>query len=210
MADKRGKVIALDGPDGVGKTTQLGLLADYLRQRGFRVHTTRQSGGTPIGEELRKASLSDHPRSGETDLFISQAMGQALSEDIHNRKAQGEIILIDRSPLAFVAYNSYGSQMTDHEIALRACEKFFMQEEIDTLLFLDAPQPIVDGRREKRGAHDYFETRNTAFHERVRYGYAAGLAFLRQHKELGAKVTVIDAAKDIGSIHEAVIEELEL
>lgn len=210
MAEKRGKVIALDGPDGVGKTTQLTLLANYLQTKGYIVHTTRQSGGTPIGEELRKASLSSHERSGETDLFISQAMGQALSEDIHNRKARGETILIDRSPLAFVAYNSYGSQMADPDIAVRACEQFFMQEEIDTLLFLDASQPIIDGRRQKRGAHDYFETRNTAFHERVRDGYAVGLAFLRKHKEIGAKVTIIDATKGIDTIHQAIVSRLGL
>src|SRR3989344_4667849 len=110
--EKAGLVVAIDGPDGAGKSTQVTLLADYFNKRGETVHVTRTSGGTPIGEELRKVSLNpDLPRSGRTDMFISQAMTQALSEDLAPRKSSGEVIVIDRSPLAIVAYNGYGSQM---------------------------------------------------------------------------------------------------
>jgi dTMP kinase len=210
MAQTHGYVIALDGPDGVGKTTQLGLLADYLQEKGCRVHTTRHSGGTPIGEELRKASLSEHPRSAETDVYISLAMGQALSEDIHERKARGEFVLLDRSPLAVLAYNGFGSQLADMSTAYQACERLFKSEEIDVLLFLNAPQNVINARREKRGTKDYFETKNAAFHERVRNGYEAGLAFLQDHAEFGSKVVLIDATASVQDIHKAIVQRLEL
>lgn len=213
LADKQvngaqGLVIAIDGPDGVGKTTQLRLLAEYLRGKGTDVHTTRQSGGTPIGEELRKASLSRHERSPQTDLYISLAMAQALAEDITRHKKAGETILIDRSPLALIAYNGYGSRLPAIRTAFDACEQLFKQEQIDTLFYLDAAQNVLNKRRAKRGANDYFEKQNVAYHTRVREGYRAGLNFLKTHPEFGPKVMIIDASGSIAAIQQNIIGRL--
>lgn len=206
----QGLVIAIDGPDGVGKTTQLRLLAEGLRGHRERVHTTRQSGGTPIGEELRKASLSQHERSPQTDLYISLAMGQALAEDITRRKKAGETILIDRSPLALIAYNGYGSRLPAIRTAFDACEQLFKQEQIDTLFYLDAAQNALNARREKRGADDYFEKQNAAYHARVRKGYRAGLNFLKTHPEFGPKIIIIDAGGSIAAIQREITGNLRL
>ncbi len=203
-------MIALDGPDGVGKTTQLKLLSEYLQNKGYRTHTARQSGGTPIGEELRRVSLSLVPRSGQTDLYISLAMAQALAEDIAKRKKDGEVILIDRSPITFVAYNGYGSQITDKDTVFNACEQAYKAEQIDLLLFFDAPQAILDSRRQKRGTIEYFEKQGAAYHQRVRQGYKAGLNFLQKHSDLGSSVIKIDASRDINSVHKSVSELIEL
>ena len=71
-----GFIIAIDGPDGSGKTTQLTLLKEWLKKKGYKIHSTRASGGTPIGEELRKASLSNTDRSAEVAVFKENEKGR--------------------------------------------------------------------------------------------------------------------------------------
>ena len=77
----QGLKIAFDGPDGVGKTTQVKIAADFL-SKFSDTHVTRAAGGTPIGEELRKVSLGDKPRSPEVNVYLSLAMHTALGQDI--------------------------------------------------------------------------------------------------------------------------------
>lgn len=206
---KKGFIIAIDGPDGVGKTTQVGLLRDYFVSNKKRVHVTRSSGGTPIGEELRKVSLSSYSRPAVTDLFISLAMGSALAEDLSIRKKRGETIIIDRSPLSVIAYNGFGSELEDKKIAFDACEALFKRWRIDVLVFLDAPLEVIHKRREARKASDYFENQNDAFHVRVHEGYQAGLEFVqRSGNELATKISIVDASSDITTVQQSIIEKL--
>jgi dTMP kinase len=207
--NNEGFVIALDGPDGVGKTTQVQLLNDYLLSKGYKVHTTRNSGGTPIGEELRKVSLANYQRPAETDMYISLAMGTALAEDIQKRKAAGEFVIIDRSPLAIIAYNGYGSEMPDKKPVFDACELLLKKYGLDLLVFLTAATSIIDVRRSQRAAKDFFENQNTAYHQRVREGYQAGLEYLNNHPGLCRDVETIDATPDIQTIHNSIVQAIE-
>lgn len=200
------QIIVIDGPDGVGKTTQVHMLASFLEASGARVHTTRASGGTPIGEELRKASLSNHPRLPETDMYISLAMHGELGVDITSRRAAGEIVIVDRSPLAVIAYNAYGSNMKDKQPAVDACKMLLKSWDIDTFIFLDAPQTLLDARRKERGESDYFEQQGYDFHDRVRQGYEFGLSLLtHEPKQVGRTIT-IDASKSVEIIHELIVD----
>lgn len=200
------QVIVIDGPDGAGKTTQVQLLADYLTAHGHRVHITRASGGTPIGEELRKASLSAHDRRPETDLYISLAMHTELGHDLQERRQAGETIIVDRSPLALIAYNTYGSQLPDQQMGIESCKQLLQLWQVDHLVFMDAPQGLLDDRRHNRGHHDYFETQGAAFHHRVRQGYEASLALLQHDTHLVKKVTVINAAQSVDDVHNAIVQ----
>ena len=200
------KIIVIDGPDGVGKTTQVTLLESFLKQQGLTVHTTRASGGTPIGEELRKASLSNHPRHPETDLYISLAMHTELSYDITQRKSRGEVVIVDRSPLALLAYNTYGSQLPNKKSGYTACEKLLKLWQIDVFIFMDAPQQLLDTRRKKRGNNDYFEMQNSDYHHRVREGYEAGLELLKTHPDLVGEVVSVDAQGEAEALHREIIK----
>jgi len=202
MTLKNGLVIAFDGPDGVGKSTQLALTADWLETQGFKVHRTRSNGGTPIGEELRKASLSQNERSALTDVYITLAMGQALAEDLDKRRAAGELCLIDRCPLAHLAYNTFGSQLPDKNMGYTAAELMFKAWRIDILLYFEAPQSVLDDRRKARTDKptDYYEQQGTEYNQRVREGYQAGLKLLKDKPELVGQVISIDATPDIESI----------
>ncbi|HSX44704.1 MAG TPA: dTMP kinase [Candidatus Saccharimonadales bacterium] len=206
-AEAHNRVIAIDGPDGAGKSSQVKLLTEYFNMQGQTVHATRMSGGTPIGEALRQVSLNDDlPRSGQTDFYISRAMCQALAEDINDRKSK-EMIIIDRSPLAMVAYNAFASQMTNKDEALMSCLDMVKSLQIDTLIYLTAAQSILDKRREARGNTDYFEKKGSDYHLHVRQGYMAGLMYLKQ-SNLGVKVVEINAEPDKATVHQNILNEL--
>lgn len=194
------QIIVIDGPDGVGKTTQVQLLAAYLASNGADVHVTRASGGTPIGEELRKASLSLHPRRAETDVYISLAMHTELGYDIIARRTAGQVIIVDRSPLAVLGYNVHGSRLEDQSLGRKACETLLKLWDCDTFIYLDTSQAILDARRHKRGSADYFENQDTEFHHRVRLGYEEGLALLQSDSSFAKRVAQIDADQPIEAV----------
>lgn len=206
---QRGIVLAIDGPDGVGKTIQVQLLAEYFKSLGRDVHTTSHSGGTPIGQALRKVSLSNNARPAETDFYISLAMHAALAEDLNRRKRAGEVVIVDRSPLAMLAYNGYGNEMPDKKLLFDTCERMLKELQIDLLIHLGAPANVIDKRRESRGVVDYFESKSKAYHERVRQGYAEGLEFMTRHPELRAKVVSIDASRGQAIVHQSVVSAID-
>src|SRR4051794_4239442 len=91
-----GLVIIFEGIDGVGKTTQLNLVREELEAEGWAVYGTRNLGGTPIGEELRKTLLSSLERPETTNVYISAAIQEALVAAINGQREAGKIILLDR------------------------------------------------------------------------------------------------------------------
>src|SRR5512137_2097851 len=91
--------ITLEGPEGSGKTSQIPPLAEFLRDKGHTVFTTREPGGTPISDQIRKVLTSMkntgmNPRA-ETLLFCA-ARAQLVEEELRPRLARGEIVLCDR------------------------------------------------------------------------------------------------------------------
>lgn len=211
MIGSHGKVIVFDGPDGVGKSTQLELTSSYLRKEGYDVHTTRSSGGTPIGEALRRVSLSDTPRPAETDVYISLAMNTALGQDLRSRVAKGQICLVDRSPAAIIAYNAYGSELADKQLAIDAFEAMMRLWQIDQMLFVDAAQEVIDDRRARRTdkPQDYFEKQDRAFHQRVREGYERAVELVETHPEWGVELIHIDGAPHEAQVQKQVRQAIE-
>lgn len=204
-------VIAFDGPDGVGKSKQLELTAEWLRSQDYDVHTARASGGTPMGEELRKVSLSAHERPAIVDVYISLAMHTLLGQDLRQRVAEGQICLVDRSPLAIITYNTYGSQLPDKSEGFRAARKMLDLWRIDRLFMLDAAQSVVDQRRRDRTDKptDYFEQQDAAYHQRVRDGYQFALEFLEDNDSLVGEVIEVDATPGIDEVQAAIQAELQ-
>lgn len=210
MTKTSGFIIAIDGPDGVGKTTQAELLGKYLKSMGRSFHYTRASGGTPIGEELRKASLSHHPRPVETDLYISLAMHTALGYDLQKRKSRGEIVIVDRSPLAIVAYQVYGNQLKPASEGFEACEKMLRLWKLDALFILQAPQNILDERRHKRDKPtDYFEQQPADYHHRVQTGYNDALK-AAELLNLPMRIVALDASGSAETIHKNILNKIDL
>jgi len=207
-SSKTGTIIAIDGPDGVGKSTQIELLSKHLKANGKTIHVTRASGGTPIGEELRKASLSLHPRPVETDLYISLAMHTALGYDLKKRKSAGEFVLVDRSPLTIVAYQVFGNHLSPSTAGYEACVKMLKLWDADILFMLEAPQSILDKRRQKRvKATDYFEEKSVDYHHRVQMGYTKAVQAAKE-LHLPLEIITIDAQPSVAAINRNILQHI--
>jgi dTMP kinase len=191
-----------DGPDGVGKTTQIEKAARALRQAGLNIFTTRINGGSPIGEALRKVYLSNIDRPAATDHYLGMAIFEAFVEEIARIRADYDMILVDRSPLSNVAYQAFGSNYP-LDAALRDCNRILLKLNPDAIITYDAPLAEL---RERLGhvsgtKADYFESQPQAFFERVRQGYA----YCAERYD----TVVIDATAGVAVVHEATMEALK-
>jgi dTMP kinase len=110
-----GLFITFEGTEGSGKSTQIALLAERLRGLGHVVHTIREPGGTPIGEEIRhtlKHSEANHAMCSEAELLLMNASrAQLVHEIIRPALARGEIVLSDRFYDSTTAYQGYGREL---------------------------------------------------------------------------------------------------
>ena len=134
MSSGAGCFISFEGADGAGKTTQVRLLAERLRQLGHDVVRTREPGGTALGEQLRALIL---PRADTTNdptaelLLLNAARAQLVAEVIRPALERGAIVLADRYADATLAYQGYGrggdldELRTVIRIATRGAENFF-------------------------------------------------------------------------------------
>ena len=169
--------ITLEGPDGSGKSSQISPLADFLRQQGYPVLTTREPGGTPISDQVRTVLLNRmenqamHPRT-EILLFLA-ARAQLVEEVIRPRLAAGEIVLSDRYANSTLAYQGYGHGV-DCDL-LRQLLDFAtgcLWPDLTILLDVDVETGL---RRRLSGGGEWnrLDAYAVAFHQRVRQGYHA-------------------------------------
>lgn len=172
-----GLFITFEGPEGSGKTTQIRLLADWLQAQGHDVLTTREPGGTPIGDAIRGLLLD--PAHGEMSpaaeiLLFSAARAQHVAQVIGPQLARCGVVLCDRFADSTLAYQGYGRRLDLDR--LRMITAFATGGLTPDLTFcLDLP--VVEGLRRKRGdgpaEWNRMEREELEFHERVRQGYLA-------------------------------------
>lgn len=166
-----GCLIIFEGIDGVGKTTQLELAKATLEAEGWPVYTTRNLGGTPIGEALRSAILQPLPRPCLTDVYVSAAIQEALIESIETERAKGSIILLDRGPLSLVAYQVFGSG-ADAGLGWKFADLGMQKLSPDLVLIYDTSPDIAQHRLKDAGKNlDYFESKPRDYFRRVAHGY---------------------------------------
>ena len=200
-----GKIIMFDGPDGIGKTTQLHLVHEALKKKGYEVYVTKTHGGTPIGEALRKVSLSTLERNPLTDMYISLAMHSALADDVEKIRERGTIVLVDRSPLSNVAYQAYGSGL-DKDFIIGVIEIDMEQFKPDGIVVYDAPSDVTlrrmaDRNKLTKAKSEYFESKSPEYFERVTKGYRAAAAHF--HAE------IIDATGSIQQVHKRTMKYIK-
>lgn len=169
--------ITFEGPEGCGKTTQMHLLAPYLRNQGYNVLTTREPGGTPIGDRVRVILLDTAHREmcASTEfLLFSAARAQHVAEVIRPHLQAGGIVLCDRFADSSLAYQGYGHRRDLRE--LRMISQYATGGLVpDVTFYLDLPVD-VGLRRKLQGEGDAWnrmEQKEIAYHERVRAGYLA-------------------------------------
>jgi dTMP kinase len=191
-----GKFITVEGGEGVGKSTNIDLICDLIRQRGRVVLKTREPGGTPTAERIRDMLLEhgDEPLPDEAELLLFFA---ARSLHIHNliRPAlkAGTWVVCDRFTDATRAYQGCGRGVDRARIeALAEWVHGDLQPELTVLL--DAPPEVGMQRARKRGETDRLEIEQVDFYRRVREGY------LRQAAAEPGRFAVIDASQPLDRV----------
>lgn len=176
-----GLFITFEGTEGSGKTTQISLLAGRLRALGRSVLTTREPGGTPIGEEIRhtlKHSIANQAMTAEAELLLMNASrAQLVHEVIRPALAAGQIVLADRYYDSTIAYQGYGRGL-DLERVKVITDLAVGDTWPDLTLLLVVPHEVSRERLRARQStlpfmRDRIEEADRDFFERVAKGYQA-------------------------------------
>jgi dTMP kinase len=203
----RGCLVAFEGIEGSGKSTQLQLVAAALRERGLPVRETREPGGTPLGLEIRRLLmhlLHTTPTPLAELLLYLADRAQHLAEEVRPAMDRGEVVLTDRFSDSTIAYQGYARRL-DIETVTRLDS--LVRNGVSPILTVLLDCPVAVGLRRARGS-DRFHREEEAFHERVR---AAFLGFARREPE---RYHVVDSTAPPEQVHrevlDAVLRRLEL
>ena len=185
-----GKFITLEGAEGAGKSSLMSAISEWLAAKGLEVLTSREPGGTPVGEVLRDLLLDPkHPITPITELalmFASRA--QHIEEIIKPALAKGVWVICDRFTDSSYAYQGSGRGFNLESIS--AFEALTIDNYApDLTLLLDIPVELGLQRAAQVGEPDRFEREATEFFQRVRAGFLA-------RAETEQRIKVIDASAD--------------
>jgi dTMP kinase len=196
----RGLLVSFEGGDGVGKSTQLDLLAQWLRDQGREVVTTREPGGTPLGVKLRDAVMhGDHVSPHAEALLYAADRAHHVATVIRPALAAGAVVLTDRYLDSSVAYQGDGRDLGAAEVErLNLWAVGGLLPDLTVLLDLD---PAI-GLGRLTGDPDRLERAGAEFHERTRR------AFLDRAASGGPRWLVLDGAAGVDQIQAAVRERV--
>jgi dTMP kinase len=193
---KIGQFITIEGIEGVGKTTAQEWVVQAITDAGFSVKTTREPGGTPMAESIRRVLLHSYDEDVEPDtelLMMFAARSQHIARVVKPNLQQGTWVVSDRFTDASYAYQGAGRGIPFSRIA--ELEQWVQGElRPDLTLLLDAPLDVALGRIMKRGGLDRIEAEDQAFFERIRQGYLA------RAKEEPSRFVMIDASQAVADV----------
>lgn len=192
--------ITFEGSEGSGKTSQIPALVEYLRQRGLNVLTTREPGGTAIGDQIRDIlnDLDNTEMQPRTEVLLFQASrSQLVDQVIRPTLARGEIVLSDRYADSTLAYQGYGHQL-DLDLVRSIVQFATGGLKPDLTLFLDVDVEQGLRRRAAGGDWNRLDDYELEFYQRVRQGY---LEMVRAEPE---RWIVIDASGPFDEVQESI------
>ena len=193
------KIFSFEGIEGVGKSTQINLLKEYLETNGYSTEILREPGSTITGESIRSILLdSKENLSSESELLLMfAARAQLISEKVNN--SNSDIILFDRFYDASLAYQGFGRNLPID----------FIQS---LITFINCPEPcltflldisVQDGfERKVNDVKDRIESAGSEFFQKVREGY------LEIAKNNQNRIKVIDAMQSIDDINKSIIDHV--
>ena len=194
-----GKFITFEGIDGAGKSTHIGFVAGFLRAAGHAVITTREPGGTVLGETLREVLLHQAMHLETEALLMFAARREHLAQVIEPALARGDWVISDRFTDATFAYQGGGRKLDRQKLSvLETWVHPHLQPDL-TLLF-DVPLEVARGRLDAGGALDKFEQEKADFFTGTRAEY------LRRAAEFPDRFRLIDSTLPIPDVH----KQLEL
>lgn len=195
----RGKFITLEGMDGAGKSTHIPNIIELLKARGFEVVSTREPGGTSLGERLRELLLHESMNPETETLLMFAARREHIAQVIEPALARGAYVLSDRFTDATFAYQSAGKGVLPSKI--RELE-VWVQEGLqpDLTLLFDVPVSVSVERLASARAPDKFERESQDFFEKIRASY------LERASEYPARFQIIDANRPLADVENSVKE----
>ena len=198
--------ITLEGIEGVGKSTNLAFIRDWLVQHGHDVVQTREPGGTPLAEQIRELLLAPRDEAVDSDtelLLMFAARAQHVAGVIKPALAGGKTVLSDRFVDASFAYQGGGRQLPMARIA--ALEAWLLADFKPALtVLLDLHPDIALARARQRGEADRFEREQQAFFVRVRDVYLQRAAAEPQRFAIvDAGQPLADVQRDIAAVLQA-------
>ena len=189
----RGRLVVLEGPEGIGKSTQAARLRDHLAARKIDVELIREPGGTPVGEAIRAILLTpgrDLPPAAEALLFMA-SRAVVITERVRPALDRGAFVIADRFFLSTYAYQIAGRGLGEEEVRLanRLATGGLVP---DLTLLLDVPVHTALGRARGRGSSDRIESASDGFHERVAEAFRTfeSEEWQRTHRECGPIIAV--------------------
>lgn len=196
----RGLFITFEGPDASGKTTQLRLLEDHLRERGIEPVMTREPGGTPISEKIREIILD---KANDEMLPMTEALLYAASRAQHVGQLvipsieAGRVVISDRYVDSSIAYQGYGRGMGDIIEKINAVATGGLKPDLTILLATDTSR-----MRERRSAEDEdrMDAQKAEFHAAVMNGY------IQLAESEPERIRIIDGERSIERISEDILK----
>lgn len=200
--NKRGKFITLEGMDGAGKSTHIPAIIAQLQARGVEVISTREPGGTPLGERLRALLLHESMDAGTETLLMFAARKEHLAQVVLPALKRGAYVVSDRFTDATYAYQSGAKGVPPDKVqVLENWVQDGLQPDL-TLLF-DVPVAVSVARLKSARDPDKFEREDADFFERIRNAYLQRAA-LAAHR-----FRVIDAQQPLEKVSK-IVEEIIL
>ena len=189
--------ITLEGPEGSGKSSQIEMLGDYLRQQGFTVLVTREPGGTPIGDQIRSCvhDVGNANMTPQTEMLLySASRAQLVAEVIRPALAAGQIVLCDRFYDSTIAYQGYGRGLNlDDLYTITRFATGGLKPDLTLLLDIAVEEGL--SRRADNGLEmNRLDLETVSFHRRVRQGYH------RMAAQEPKRWVVVDAARPLAEV----------
>ena len=201
----QGRFITLEGIEGVGKSTHLACIADWLQRQGHQTLITREPGGTKTGEAIREVLLhgKDLQIDAATELLLMfAARAQHLQQLVRPALANGVYVICDRFTDATYAYQGGGRALPVEDI--RLLEQFVQRGlQPDLTLLFDASVGTGLARANRRGEADRFEAETVGFFERVRQTY------LDRARAEPDRFRLIDAEGPVEDVERQLVHVLE-
>lgn len=193
------KFITLEGMDGAGKSTHIPTIIEMLQARGREVVSTREPGGTVLGERLRELLLHEAMHAETETLLMFAARREHIANVIAPALQRGAYVLSDRFTDATYAYQSGAKGVSANKVEIL---EQWVQESLqpDVTILFDVPVEVSIARLASARSPDKFERESADFFTRIRNAY------LLRAKQNPARFRIIDASKPLEEVSKMVKE----
>jgi dTMP kinase len=191
------KFITLEGMDGAGKSTHIPSIIEMLKSRGLEVVSTREPGGTPLGERLRELLLHEAMHAETETLLMFAARREHIANVIAPALERGAYVLSDRFTDATFAYQSGAKGVSANKVEIL---EQWVQEDLqpDITLLFDVPVEVSIARLAGARSPDKFERESADFFTKIRNAY------LQRASKNPQRFRVIDGSKSLEEVAKAV------